>query len=188
TACEIPHAGRTHEGTNSITTTSFRVPSDAALSFWQKRLDEYSVEHESIQIRFGRQTIRFRDFEGQRLMLVSDETNQEVSGGRPYTHKEIPQDMGITGLGPVVFTVADPQTTISFLTDIFNLRYVGSYSSDADRQEEIVVYAMGEGGTGAEVHIQKRDDLPRERPGRGSMHHVAFRVKTEDELKQWIEM
>lgn len=96
--------------------------------------------------------------------------------------------MGITGLGPVVFTVADPQATISFLTDIFNLRYVGSYSSDADRQEKIVVYAMGEGGTGAEVHIQKRDDLPRERPGRGSMHHVAFRVKTEDALKQWIKM
>ena len=29
--------------------------------------------------------------------------------------------------------------------------------------------------------------MPIERPGRGSVHHVAFRVDNEEELKQWVE-
>lgn len=184
---EIPHAGRTHEGTNSITTTSLRVPSDAALGFWQKRLDAYGIEHEPMKERFGRETIRFRDFEEQRLMLVSDETNVGVDAGHPYAHEQIPKNMGMTGLGPMFLTVANPETTIALLTDTFGLTYAGNYPSDAEGQENIVVYTMGEGGTGAEVHIEKRDDLPRERPGRGSVHHLAFRVANEDALHAWIK-
>ena len=51
----------------------------------------------------------------------------------------------------------------------------------------MVIYETGEGGTGTEVHLEERNDLPQERPGRGSVHHVAFRVETEEELKQWVD-
>jgi len=184
---EIPPAGRTHEGTNSITTTSLRVPSDEALVFWQKRFSKYDVEHEEIKVRFGRQTVRFRDFENQRLMLVSDEHNVGVAGGRPFERDDIPVEFGIVGLGPIYLTVQKPEATSALLTEIFGLHYVGDYPSDSETNENIVVYAMGEGGTGAEVHIEKRDDLPRERPGRGSVHHVAFRVANEEEMYAWID-
>lgn len=184
---EIPPAGRTHEGTNSITTTSLRVPNDEALMFWQKRFSKYDVGHEEIKERFGRQTLRFRDFENQRLMLVSDENNVGVAGGSPFERDDIPVEYGITGLGPMYLTVRKPKATIAFLTDLFGLHYVGSYPSDDEAHEDIIVYAMGEGGTGAEVHIVTRDDLPRERPGRGSVHHIAFRVANEEEMHAWID-
>lgn len=49
-------------------------------------------------------------------------------------------------------------------------------------------FESGEGGAGAEVHVKESDDGRRERPGRGSVHHVAFRVKDEEELKRWHEI
>src|SRR5699024_2836249 len=45
----------------------------------------------------------------------------------------------------------------------------------------------GEGGNGSEIHLEERNDLPVERPGRGSVHHVALRVDNEEEMHQWIE-
>ena len=50
---------------------------------------------------------------------------------------------------------------------------------------EIRVFSTGEGGPAAEVHLETRTDLPVERPGRGSVHHVAFRVKTMEEYVEW---
>src|SRR5699024_7089206 len=45
----------------------------------------------------------------------------------------------------------------------------------------------GEGGNGSEIHLEERNDLPVERPGRGSVHHVALSVDNEEEMHQWIE-
>lgn len=73
------------------------------------------------------------------------------------------------------------------LSETFGLRFAGSYFSNEEGQDNIVVYTMGEGGTGAEIHIEKRDDLPIERPGRGSVHHLALRVSDEEALRKWIE-
>ncbi|KAF4323907.1 hypothetical protein G195_001860 [Phytophthora kernoviae 00238/432] len=138
---EIPMAGQTREGVNSISATSLRVRSDAALTYWQQRFDEFEVPHGEITERGGRATLSFTDFEGQRLILVSDEHNTGVAGGKPWDQSPVPAEYGIVGLG----------------------------------------------GSGSEVHVEERNDLAQERPGRGSVHHVAFRVDNEEELKQWVE-
>src|SRR5699024_12253370 len=49
------------------------------------------------------------------------------------------------------------------------------------------VFETGEGGNGSEIHLEERNDLPVERTGRGSVHHVALRVDNEEEMHQWIE-
>lgn len=36
------------------------------------------------------------------------------------------------------------------------------------------------------MHIEERNDLPKERLGRGGVHHVAFRVENEEELRAWV--
>lgn len=71
------------------------------------------------------------------------------------------------------------------MTEILTFKQTESYPSAVDGQDDILVFSTGEGGTGAEVHIETRDDLPKERPGRGSVHHVAFRVDNEEELAEW---
>ncbi|MFD1177112.1 ring-cleaving dioxygenase [Paenibacillus puldeungensis] len=183
---EIPMAGRNRDGNNSISALSLRVPSDRALEYWRERLDEFKVEREEIIERAGRATLAFRDFEGQRLILVSDEHNAGVAGGHPWAKSPVPAEYAILGLGPVSLTVPAADATIALLTDIMGFRRKGQYASSVEGQPDIVVYETGEGGTGAEVHVEERTDLSRERLGRGGVHHVAFRVENEEELRAWI--
>lgn len=184
---EIPMAGRTREGNNSISATSLRVPSDQALTYWAERLDQHGVAREDVKERAGRLTLAFRDFEGQRIILVSDENNEGVAGGRPWAKGPVPPEHAIIGLGPVQLTVPNAQPTVQVLTELMGFRRKGQYASPAQGQPDIVVFETGEGGTGAEVHVEERTDLPRERLGRGGVHHVAFRVEDEEELKAWIQ-
>jgi len=184
---EIPYAGPTQQGTNSITSTSLRVPDDQSLNYWKVRFEELGVEHDEISHHTGRATIAFRDFEGQRIMLVSDEHNAGVAGGKPWEKSPIPQEYAIRGLGPVTLTVSRPERTASILTQVLGFREKGKYRSSINGQPDIIVFETGEGGTGAEVHLETRADLPREMQGRGSVHHVAFRVENEEELHKWIE-
>ncbi|WP_210610061.1 ring-cleaving dioxygenase [Priestia flexa] len=183
---EIPMLARNREGTNSISAVSLRVPNNEALSYWKKRFEELGVEHNAIVERAGRLTLAFRDFEGQRLILVSDQENSGVQGGTPWINSPIPEKYGIIGLGPVTLTVQDAKATESLLTNVMGFRKKGFYSS-FDQQSNISIFETGEGGTGAEIHVEERKDLSPERPGRGSVHHVAFRVKNEEELRQWIK-
>ncbi|WP_440117000.1 ring-cleaving dioxygenase [Paenibacillus sp. QZ-Y1] len=184
---EIPMAGQTREGVNSISATSLRVPSDAALTYWQQRFDEFDVPHGEIIERGGRATLSFTDFESQRLILVSDEHNTGVAGGKPWDQSPVPSEYGIVGLGPIHLTVKDASLTAPVLTELLGFRQKGTYPAFVTGQPDVIVFESGEGGSGAEVHVEERNDLAQERPGRGSVHHVAFRVDNEEELKQWVE-
>lgn len=184
---EIPMAGRTYRGNNSISATSLRVPSNEALDYWKSRFEEMNVAHESIQTRAGRLTLPFTDFEAQRLILVSDEHDSGVKGGIAWDKSPVPNEYGIVGLGPTQLTISNTDVTAKLLTDVLGFRQKGQYSSSVEGQPDLLIYEAGEGGTGAEIHLEKRVDLPQERPGRGSVHHVALRVDNEEELKAWIQ-
>ena len=183
---EFPGASSSLHGTNSISATSLRVPTDASLIYWKKRFTELGVEHDNISYHTGRATLSFRDYEGQRLILVSDEKDTGVAGGKPWDRSPIPLEHAIYGLGPVSLTVTRADVTGRVLTDILGYRKKGTYTSTVEGQPDIVVYETGEGGTGAEVHVEERTDLPLERQGRGCVHHVAFRVEDEEELRKWV--
>ncbi|RSK27222.1 ring-cleaving dioxygenase [Bacillus sp. HMF5848] len=184
---EIPNAGHTYYGKNSISATSLRVPTDEALNYWEGRLNEHKVENDGIEHWSGRATLAFRDPEGQRLILVSDENNKGVTGGVPWSKSTVPVKYAIYGLGPIILTVSKLETTAKILTDVLGYRKVRELSPIVTSQKNIVVFETGEGGTGAEVFVEERTDLPIERPGRGSVHHVAFRVEDESELRRWAE-
>lgn len=183
---EIPHAGQTYPGTNSISSTSLRVPSDESLLYWVERFDEKGVSHGMITTESGRKTLSFTDFEGQRLTLVSDENDQGVAAGTPWDKSPVPKQYGIRGLGPAILTVNNLDSTSQMLTNIMGFRENRRYILQQEIEREFVVFETGEGGTGAEVHIEERTDLPKERSGRGSVHHVAFRVENEKELHKWV--
>lgn len=184
---EIPRAGMTRYGGDSISRTSLRVADDEAIAYWKQRFEQYDVEHEDVYEEFGRLTLTFRDPEGQRLALVSDENNVGVAGGVPWEKSPVPQRHGILGLGPVTLTVTEADLTIKVLTELMGFREKATYQTPRRGNRTIYVLETGEGGTGAEVHIDERKDLPRERPGRGSVHHVAFRVEDDEQLYKWVE-
>ncbi|MDQ0352146.1 glyoxalase family protein [Alkalibacillus filiformis] len=183
---EMDQIGQNHDGNNSISTTSLRVPNDEALKYWEERLTHLDVEHEGIVEQFGRRVIPFRDHEKQRLMLVSDEKNEGVSGGIPWQQSKADPQHGVIGLGPIHLTIPDLERTEAVLTEVMGFRRSGTYEF-TQTENEVVVFETGEGGAGAELHVHVSPNLHPERLGRGGVHHVAFRVQSEEELYQWID-
>lgn len=184
---DIPSLGNTYPGHSSISTTSLRVHTTESLIYWKERFQHLGVHHEEICKRANRDTLAFQDYEGTRLLLVADNGESGVPPGIPWNQTDIPVEHGIIGLGPVTLTVKDATPTINTLTEVLGFRHIGSYPSLNGDQSDIEVFATGVGGSGAEVHVECRPDLPRERSGRGSVHHVAFRVPTEEEFNLWAE-
>jgi glyoxalase family protein len=82
--------------------------------------------------------------------------------------------------------VHDLARTEQVLTGVMNMRRQRDYAApDADAR--IHVFAMGEGGPGAELHVIEQKDLPVARQGAGAVHHVAFRTPTEAQYHQWTQ-
>lgn len=172
--------GKRRVGTNDISRTSFRVPSDAALEYWLQRFAHYEVKHEPIREHFGRKFIYFEDFDQQRYALVSDENIEGVASGEPWKIGPVPDEFAITGLGSTFLTVSNEHHLDQVLTRFMNMRQVA-------KEEGMILYEMGEGGNGASLIIQIDKVSPQAMQGFGGVHHVAFRVKDKETLEKWIE-
>jgi glyoxalase family protein len=65
-----------------------------------------------------------------------------------------------------------------------NMRRVRDYAAHGT---EIQVFAMGEGGPAAELHVIEDRDSPVARQGAGGVHHVAFRTPDETQHHAWTQ-
>jgi glyoxalase family protein len=184
---DFPGIGQTKAGVGSISGSSLRVASDDALRYWLERFAEHDVKHSPITENAGRNVIFFEDPEGQQLSLVSDETNAGVQAGIPWDKSPVPTEFGITGLGPVKLTVRKPDSTIAALR-LLGFTEKSRIAALVEGQADIIVLQVGDGGSGAEVQIEPRDDLSAAGLGKGGVHHVAFRIEDKEELLSWIEV
>jgi glyoxalase family protein len=168
-------------GTNSVSRTGLRVAGQNALGYWRDRLKQAGgVAGDIIEVD-GRLTLPFEDSEGQRLVLSDD-------GGAgqawPWERSPVPAEHQIRGLGPIVLNVQDLARTAQVLTGAMNMRRERDYKApDADAQ--VHVFAMGEGGPAAELHVIEGKDLPVARQGAGGVHHVAFRTPDDTQYDAW---
>ena len=81
-----------------------------------------------------------------------------------------------------MLTVHDLSRTERVLIDVMNMRRVRDYAAHG---AHIVVFAMGEGGPAAELHVIESKDLHEARQGAGGVHHVAFRTPDEAQYHAW---
>jgi len=177
-----PHVPQEQRGRQSITRTGLRIDSVDSLTWWAERLNEKSVPHDGITEHDGRFGLDFEDFEGQRLAFVVDGNPGE---SHPWERSSVPAEHQIRGLGPITMTVARLQPTEAILTQVMAMEAVRSYPHPESPRFAVHVFAMGDGGPGAELHVAVRPDLPFAQPGAGGVHHVAFRVPTTSEHEAW---
>ena len=177
-------APRRH-GTGTISEIGLRVPHAQALQWWRERFEEYGVGHGDVGSRNSRPSLSFSDPEGQRLVLVAEERAGKVSGGTPWAESPVPSEVAIRGLNHVTLTVNRLEPTAEELTKVLGFEQQGSYIILDEVKREVIVYATGAGGAGAEVHVEARPDLPRGSVGRGGVHHVAFRTPDDEQHREW---
>jgi glyoxalase family protein len=168
-------------GTNSISRTSLRVAGETSLGYWRDRLRKAGGHTGEVTEVDGRLTLPFEDGEGQRLVLVDDGGAGPAS---PWEKSPVPAEHQIRGLGPIVLNVHDLSRTSMVLTGVMNMRQVRNYGAP-DAQAEVQVFAMGEGGPAAELHVVENKNSPMARQGAGAVHHVAFRTPDEAQYHGW---
>jgi glyoxalase family protein len=159
-----PTIGQNRPGAGTIALTSFRVPGDS-LQFWEERLREAGSSPERADT-----SIRFADPEGQRLELVDD---TGLAGGGKGWDAAVPAVRAIRGILGVDLESARPDSTQRVLTEILG------FSEERDG-----VFLTSGPESHGRVRLVPSLSGQFGRVGAGGVHHVAFRVKDDDELMQ----
>jgi glyoxalase family protein len=176
---DFPGIPKGVHGTNEISKTSFRVPSDASLDYWVQRFDRLEVKHTGINEQFGKKTLSFVDFDDQQYQLISDENNEGVAAGTPWQKGPIPLEYAITGLGPIFVRIANFDYFKEMMEKVLLFKEIGHEGS-------FHLFEVGEGGNGAQVVVEFNAVLPQATQGFGTVHHAAFRVEDRSVLEEWI--
>ncbi|MEM7510786.1 MAG: ring-cleaving dioxygenase [Bacteroidota bacterium] len=156
-------------GSGQVQRTSFSIPENS-LSFWQERLQKAGVSFEE-ESRFGESVLKMLDPSGLSIELIESKDERE-----PWKTEEIPSTYAITGIHSVSLSIADIETTLSFLET-----YLGFQRGpkEGNRQRMMV----GNGGSGYQIDILHQPELARGKNGLGTVHHVALAIQTEEEQK-----
>lgn len=173
---------REQRGTHSISRTFFRIADEAALDYWRERIAAQGLQVEPPAGINGRAGFTFDDPEGQRLGFIVDPDDPP---GRPWSKSPVPPTFQIKGLGPVELSVPRIEPTEQFLTLVYGMQNTGTFTRNDGTP--VHVFAMGEGGTPAELHIAEEPHLAPARQGAGGVHHVAFRAKDAAEYAYWVD-
>ncbi|MBD7985693.1 ring-cleaving dioxygenase [Sporosarcina sp. Sa2YVA2] len=174
---EITNAGRTVYGTNAITQIGLLVPSFESLIYWKERFEQFDVTHGEITTYAGRAALPFEDSEGLRLILLNNEDAEIPKFWSAWEDSAVEKKHRILGMGTTEITVRYLERTAKTLRELFG--YV-----EVVHSEEEAIYQSIEGQVFGEI-VLKQQEGPSEKPGRGSIHHLAIRAKNEEELKYW---
>ncbi|MEO8505465.1 MAG: ring-cleaving dioxygenase [Acidobacteriota bacterium] len=175
---------RERRGTRSITRTHLRVNGQASLEWWAHRLPQEGASSVGqLTQRDGRLTLDFEDFEGQRLALIDDSGQGDTPV--PWEQSPVPAEFQIRGLGPILMSVPALEPTADILIRVLEMRPVREYPHPENPRHTVHVYAMGDGGPHAELHVAVQPELTVTHAGAGGVHHVAFRTPSDAEYDAW---
>jgi glyoxalase family protein len=169
-----PGASAGRIGTGQLTITSFAVP-EQSLPYWRERLRKREIEFEEVRSDFGEEMLFLADPDGLQLELVS---TSQANPDRVWERGPVPAEHAIRGFHHVTLSENGYERTASLLTDVLGFKQIGKHGNRFR-------YAVAEGTPGAIVDLVC---APEGRPGRvavGTVHHVAWRTKTDDEQVQW---
>jgi glyoxalase family protein len=158
-----------------------RIAGEKSFGFWRDRLKEAGAVVGDVAEIDRRLTLPVEDGEGQRLALIDD---GGTGASSPWERSGVPPEHQIRGLGPIQLSVRDLARTARVLSGVMNMHQVREYAA-ADGQAQ--VFAMGEGGPAAELHVVEARDQPLARQGAGGVHHVAFRTPDEAQYHAWTQ-
>ncbi|NBC94929.1 MAG: hypothetical protein GVY27_01090, partial [Deinococcus-Thermus bacterium] len=167
----IPRAAPATHGTGETTAVAYGVAQDA-LDAWERRLRDRGVAVVRAD-RWGRPVLSFRDPEGLPVELVGLADPPAVAG---WPAEPVSEPLRLRGFESVTLRLADAGPTLSLL-GAMGYRPVDERAEGRARRLRLATDGAPR-GTGLEI-VEEGRPLPR-RDGRGTVHHVAFRLPDEE--------
>ena len=172
-----PGARRGHRGVGQIEATAFAVSPDS-VGYWLDRFKEQHVTAEKTSARFDEEVIRFTDPDGLLLELVTSDSIAQVES---WADSTVPAEHSLRGFHSVSAALEGYERTAQLLTESFGYRLV----KESGNRFRFV--APSESGPGRIVDLLCLPDSQAGRVAAGSVHHIAFRAKNDNEQLQWRE-
>lgn len=174
---EIPFVGNTHRGTDAITRIGLLVPSYESLLYWKERLTSFHVNHSGMTTYAGRKALHFEDPDGLQLVLLNNNGQNVPEFWTPWEQSTVSIAHQIQGIGPVEMTVHSLESLSNVLQNVFQYTKVSISKHEA-------IFQSIEGEAFGEIVVIEQDGV-KERPGKGSIHHLAIRVKDGEDLRYY---
>lgn len=165
-----PRMGRGRLGIGLTVEVPFAVP-PGSIPYWQRRFSEYKVDQKPLERRFGELTLPFQDSHGVPLALVEVERQDPFI---PWENSPVPGEVQLRGMHSVRLWERELEPTALFLTKTMGFSLQGS--EDGWKR-----YAVDNERSGKFIEVKELPTELRGQWGVGSVHHVAWRVKDEDE-------
>jgi glyoxalase family protein len=163
-----PMAVQGKPGTGEATVVSFAVPENS-IHYWAERFGRLGVDFTGPFKRFGKEVIGFQDPDRLNLELVFDDTVDSIPA---WDESTVPAEKGIRGFWGTTLKLSNSKGTGEILESVFGFQKKAS-------EGKLELWSTGT-QVGCSVIIEKADHKPGV-TGRGTVHHVAFRAKDEEE-------
>jgi glyoxalase family protein len=171
-----PGAPRGRRGVGQATTTSFSIPANS-VDYWIDRFGEHDIAFQGPELRFDEEVLTFSDPDGLQLELVAHANTPEL---RPWSEGSVPPEYAPRGFRGVTLSEVTLGGTEPLLTEVMGFRRMG------EDKGRIRFEAEGE----AAGRIVELLPEPGWLPGRvavGTIHHVAWRARDDDDQQEWRE-
>jgi glyoxalase family protein len=172
-----PGARRGHRGVGQIEATAFTISPDS-VGYWLDRFKEQHVTAEKTSARFGEEVIRFTDPDGLLLELVTSDSIAQVES---WADSTVPAEHSLRGFHSVSAALEGYERTAQLLRESFG------YRLDKESGNRFRFAAPSESGPGRIVDLLCMPDSRAGHVAAGSVHHIAFRAKDDNEQLQWRE-
>lgn len=163
-----PRAVQSKPGVGEAVVVSFAVPSHSK-DFWIERLNEQDIIFDDSIEHFGQQVIRFKDPDGLQLELVFDGKVDNMPGWDKGT---VPAEFTIRGFWGTTLRLKDHEPTAKVLSEVFGFKETAK-----DGKAQLYTTDAPIGGS---IIIEEAEPGPSTN-GSGTVHHVAFRAKDDEE-------
>jgi glyoxalase family protein len=160
-----PHAGPGRKGVGLGVEIALAIPAGSA-DYWADRLKKSGVTTREAERRRGEKALPFVDPHGLEVALVETAAARDFT---PWADSSVPPEHQIRGLHAVRAWERESAPTAEFLMSTMGFTDFG----DEDGWHR---YGVGDGGSGKHIEIREVPGVPRGAWGRGTMHHVAWRV------------
>jgi glyoxalase family protein len=170
-----PGARRGTRGIGQIEATAFVIPPNSA-GYWLERFREHHVPAEKIPARFGEEVIRIVDPDGLLIELIG---SIPTTGFELWSGGTVPVEYSLRGFHGVSVSLKGYEQTAKLLNETFGYQLL-EQSGNRFR-----FAAPRESGTGRIVDLLCMPDGSPGRVAVGSVHHIAFRARDDEEQLAW---
>ncbi|MEH7386065.1 ring-cleaving dioxygenase [Bacillus sp. JJ1521] len=160
-------------GMGQVGVTSYSIPPGSS-EFWQKRLSKFGIDFKKSN-RFGESYLAFQDPDGLELELI-ERSEGPVNN---WSFQGINAEHAIKGFAGATLLSAQPNKTADVLENVLGLTCIGD--------ENGFLRFKSEATLGNIIDIKLTPSV-RGLMGAGTVHHIAWRAKDEEDLQRWSDL